>query len=105
MHTVIFFPVMKHVIPFSVPPMIEATSLEVRITINEPAILVCLITGCPHPSVIWEKNGEVFTDSVRISIFDFEVEEVDSDDFSGITSRFNDSGSSDDLLRLEILLA
>ena len=84
--------------------MIEATSPEMSVTISEPAILVCLITGYPHPSVIWEKNGEVFTDSARINIFDFEVGAMGSGNLSGIASRFNNSGSIGDLLRLEILL-
>ena len=82
--------------------MIEAYTPEMRINISEPATLVCLITGYPRPNITWEKNSEVFTDFVRISIFDVEVGAMDSGSSSDI-GRFNDSGSIGNLLRLEIL--
>ena len=83
------------------PPIIEAASPEMRINISEPAILVCLITGYPRPSIMWEKDGEVFSiNSARIHIFDFNAEAVDSGNFSGINSGFNGSVSFADLLRL-----
>ena len=82
--------------------MIEATSPEMRMTISEPAILVCLITGYPRPSITWEKNGEVFsTNSARVTIFDLNAEAVDSGNFSGINSG---SVSIADLLRLGIII-
>ena len=87
--------------------MIEAHTPEMGIN-SEPAVLVCLITGYPRPNITWEKNGEVFTDSARINIFDFEVGAMDSGNSSdigymSIANRFNDSGSIGNLLRLEIL--
>ena len=80
------------------PPIIEAASPEMSITISEPAILVCLITGYPRPSVTWRKNSEVFSkNSARVTIFD---EVVNSGNFSGISGGFNGSISIVNFLRL-----
>ena len=87
------------------PPIIEAASPEMRINISEPAILVCLITGYPRPSITWKKNDEVFsTNTARINIFQFEVGATDSgsgSDISYMSSGFTGSGSIADLLRWE----
>ena len=81
--------------------MIEAASPEMSMTISEPAILACLITGYPRPSVIWEKNSEVFSsNSAGVTIFDLNAEAVDSGNFSNMSSGFNGSVSIADLLRL-----
>ena len=73
-----------------------------RINISEPAILACLITGYPHPSITWKKNDEVFsTNTARINI---EVGAMDSgsgSDISYMSSGFIGSGSTADLLRWE----
>ena len=92
-----------YIFPSTVPPIIEATSSEMRINISEPATLVCLITGYPHPSITWEKNDEAFsTNSTRIDIFNFEVGTMDSGsgpDIGYMSSGFTGSGSIADLLR------
>ena len=94
---------------FSVPPIVEAASPEMQINVSEPAILVCLITGFPLPSIAWQKNGEdLSADFMRINIFEFEVvsNESGSDSGSGISyvsSGFTGNGSIADLLRLEIV--
>ena len=89
---IVSFLVLKCIFFFSVPPIIEAASPEMRINISEPAVLACLITGYPRPSITWKKNDEVFsTNTTRINISDFEVRAVDSG-----------SGSIADLLRWEV---
>ena len=91
------------VFPSSVPPKIEDASQEMMINISEPAILVCLITGYPRPSITWEKDGEDFsTDSTRINILDFEVAAIYSGSGSSssyISDGFTGNSSITDLLR------
>ena len=99
----ILSPFKLYMFPSTVPPMIEATSSEMSINISEPATLVCLITGYPHPSITWEKNDGAFsTNSTRIDIFDFEVGTMDSGsgpDIGYMSSGFTGSGSIANLLR------
>ena len=64
---------------FSVPPIVEAASPEMQINVSEPAILVCLITGFPLPSIAWQKSGEdLSADFTQINITEFEVNGIES---------------------------
>ena len=93
----------------SVPPFIEAASpeMEINIYISEPAILVCLLTGFPLPTITWLKNDQEFVpDSERVNIFEFRVDFSDSDRDSGSGSgsgsgyMYNGNEFLADLLRL-----
>ena len=75
----------------SVPPFIEAASPEMEINISEPAILVCLLTGFPLPTITWLKNDQEFVpDSEHVNIFEFRVDFSESGRGSGSGS---ESGS------------
>ena len=39
-----------------------------------PAVLACLVTGYPLPSIAWRKDGEEFTISSRVDIIQFPAE-------------------------------
>ena len=87
----------------SVPPFIEAASPEMEINISEPAILVCLLTGFPLPTITWLKNDQEFVpDSERVNIFEFRVDFSDSDRSNGSGGGYMNNGSEflADLLRL-----
>ena len=87
----------------SVPPFIEAASPQMEISINESAILVCLLTAFPMPNITWLKNNQEFVpDSECVNIFEFRVDFHDSDRGSGSGSSYTSSASEliVDLLRL-----
>ena len=87
----------------SVPPFIEAASPEMEINISEPAILVCLLTGFPLPTITWLRNDQEFVpDSERVNIFEFRVDFSESDRDNGSGSGYMNNGTEliADLLRL-----
>ena len=90
----------------SVPPVIEATLPDVEITIDQQAILACLVTGFPRPEITWLREEEIFPgDSDRISVYEFETSVLDgSGSGSGVElvgSGLIGSGAITNLIRSE----
>ena len=54
--------------------MIVSTSPETRANIVEQVVLVCSVTGFPHPTITWSKDGELLPeDSNRVRTYVFEA--------------------------------
>lgn len=47
----------------AVPPSIRGGELEVSVVENSPAQLVCVAEGVPQPSLSWEKDGNLLSES------------------------------------------
>lgn len=48
---------------FAVPPSIRGGEQEVAVVEKGQAQLVCLVEGVPQPSLSWEKEGNLLTES------------------------------------------
>ena len=91
--------------------MIVETSGLTEVNINSPAVLVCLATGYPVPTISWRKDGEevsIYDDNTlaaRLDIIEFAPEymDVNSTDGSGFqSSGYMGSGSVLGLLNMYI---
>lgn len=47
----------------TVPPSIRDGEQEVAVVENSQALLVCVADGVPQPSLSWEKDGHLLTES------------------------------------------
>ena len=90
----------------AVPPVIESTSQATEIVIDEQVILVCLVTGFPHPNITWSNDEEgplPGDDAERISVYEFQASApAASGSGSGISftgSGLIGSGSITDLIK------
>ena len=54
-----------------VTPLISNISKFTEVHLGMPAVLVCLATGFPLPSIGWRKDGEEFSNSSRVDIVEF----------------------------------
>ena len=51
-------------------PLIIDTSNITEVQLGMPAVLACLVTGYPLPSIVWSKDGEEFGDDTTSSRVD-----------------------------------
>ena len=64
------------VLPFlKVTPLISAISSFTEVHLGMPAVLACLATGYPLPTISWRKDGEAFS-SNRVETIEFISGEV-----------------------------
>ena len=65
-----------------VTPLISDISSLTEVHLGMPAVLVCLVTGYPLPSIVWRKDGEDFIDDStlhpRLDIIEFSTENIRS---------------------------
>ena len=86
------FLVLPSLLSTLVYPIINNVSSLTEVNVSCPATLVCLTTGFPLPSIIWQKEGEevMLTMDGRISTFSF--------DTGNGSSEFMDNGSIEGLI-------
>ena len=53
-----------------VSPQISDVSNITEVHLGMPAVLACLVTGYPLPSIVWRKDGEEFSDDTTSSRVD-----------------------------------
>ena len=79
-------------------PLISSVSNITEVRLGMPAVLVCLVTGYPLPSIGWRKDGEEFSNSSRVDNFESSSEKAAANGSSFQDSRWN--GSVADLLMM-----
>ena len=53
-----------------VSPQVSDVSNITEVHLGMPAVLACLVTGYPLPSIVWRKDGEEFSDDTTSSRVD-----------------------------------
>ena len=67
---------------YLVPPQINNTSSQFEVRLGTSAVLACLATGFPIPSISWRKDGEevnIYSDSAlnsRIDVIEFAANSI-----------------------------
>ncbi len=83
-------------------PVVRDTSSPTEVRLDSPAVLACLTTGYPLPSISWTKEGKPINDDLllaRLDIVEFTATVMgDSTDFE--SSGYTGSGSIKGLLKL-----
>ena len=73
----------------TVSPLIGDSSSLTEVRLGRPAVLVCLVTGFPLPSISWRKDSEEFTIgddpilSSRIDFLELSVKNMAISSFNG----------------------
>ncbi len=88
-------------------PVIVDTSVLTEVRLGVPAVLVCLVTGFPIPSISWRKDGEIvniYSDSslsARLDVIKFAAVAMDANSSAEFkSSGYTGSGSIMDLLMM-----
>ena len=63
-----------------VTPLISDISSFTEVRLGMPAVLVCLVTGYPLPSIAWKKDFEEFSNSSRVDRIQFPTGSDESQD-------------------------
>ena len=63
-----------------VTPLISDISSFTEVRLGMPAVLVCLVTGYPLPSIAWKKDFEEFSNSSRVDRIRFPTGSDESQD-------------------------
>ncbi len=91
----------------AVTPMIVDTSALTEVRLGVPAVLVCLVTGFPIPSISWRKDGEIVNIhsdpslSARLDVIEFSSVALDANSSTEFeSSGYTGSGSIMGLLMM-----
>ncbi len=87
--------------------VVRDTSSLTEVRLNSPAVLACLTTGYPLPSISWTKDGEpvnIYRDDsllARLDIVEFAATVMGDDSTAFESSGYTGSGSIEGLLMMQ----
>ena len=83
-----------------VAPVISDISSFTEVHLGMPAVLACLFTGYPLPSIAWRKDGDIFSSNLRIKIIQFISGQVAVNSSNFLANGKIGNGSIADLLMM-----